>query len=524
MQSFISHLNFNKILFAKAAFLAGFSLMTVELTAARILAPYVGSSIYTWTSVIGVVLFGYSIGSYLGGYLIDKYRSKHLIFYFFIAAAFAVVIIPLLSFLSPFLVTVDIPVAAITVILSAFLFLAPSVCFGAIYPSLLKIYSQGGDSIGKDSGLLSAWWSIGSILGTFLTGFYFIGFLGTITANIVIGIILFLSGLHFYRPKVLTLISFIFLFLFLLAAIFGIKKLSHSKKVIFSRESDYYKINVIDDYSGKLGSAARLLFLDADMHSAESLDGRNLDIYPEISPVFSVFNSGIKKILAIGGGSYYMPKLMSRFYENADITAVEIDPAVEKTAKDFFGLNNYSFKSVISDGRVFLQKNQQRYDLIFSDAFNSFLSVPWHLTTYEFNELAKTRLSENGVYAVNIISSFQGGNSGLFKSFYATFSRTFPNNYIFAYGSNDFAAQNIILVGVNSSEKIPEADLTSKISGLQNGNFLASLLKPSLSEDKNSVILSDDFSPVENLMRPLVNGYFKTDTSLYYSLLFGSPI
>lgn len=512
----------NKVFFAKASFLAGFSLMTVELAAARILAPYVGASVYTWTSVIGTVLLGYSIGSYLGGYWIDKYRSRRLIFYFFIAAAFLVAVIPLLSLLSPFLVRANISIAAITVILSAVLFLAPSFCFGAIYPALLKIYSHDSVDIGKNSGFLSAWWSIGSIAGTFLTGFYFIGFIGTIATVLIISVILFLTGLFFYRPPTLKLLGLIFLFIILLAAIFGIKKIFHSNNVIFSRESDYYKISVIDDRSGRLGSAARLLFLDADMHSAESFDGSYLNIYLEISPVFSVFNSGIKNILAIGGGSYDMPKLMSGFYKNSDITAVEIDPAVEETAREFFGLNNFSFKTAVGDGRIFLQKNQQKHDLIFTDAFNSFLSVPWHLTTYEFNELVKSRLADNGIYAVNIISSFEGKNSGLFKSFYATFSKTFPNNYIFAYGSNDFMPQNIILVGVNSKQKIVNKDLTLKIRELENGEFLASLLKPNPAVDKNSVILTDDFAPVANLMRPLVNAYFKADTSLYYSLLFGS--
>lgn len=496
--------------------------MTVELTAARILAPYVGASVYTWTSVIGVVLLGYSIGSYFGGYWIDKYPSGRLVFYFFSAAAFLVAIIPLLSFLSPFLVKADISIAAITVILSAVSFLAPSFCFGAIYPALLKIYSQNSFDIGKNSGLLSAWWSIGSILGTFLTGFYFISFIGTVATVLIISVVLFLTGLFFYRPPTFNLLGIIVLFIILLAAVFEIKKITLSSKVIFSRESDYYKITVIDDFSGHFGSAARLLFLDADMHGAESFDGRNLDIYPEISPVFTVFNSDIKNILAIGGGSYYMPKLMSRFYKNADITAVEIDPAVEKTAKEFFGLNSFSFKTAVSDGRVFLQKNNRQYDLIFTDAFNSFLSVPWHLTTDEFNQLVKSRLAENGVYAVNIISSFRGKNSGLFKSFYATFAKTFPNNYIFSYGSDDFVMQNIVLAGVNSGQKIVVEDLTEKIKQLENGEFLASLLKPGQSAGRGGVILTDDFAPVENLMRPLVDAYFKSDTALYYSLLFGS--
>ena len=60
-------------------FISSFCVMVIELIAARILAPYIGVSLYTWTSVIGVILAGIALGNYLGGKIADRYRSPLLL-------------------------------------------------------------------------------------------------------------------------------------------------------------------------------------------------------------------------------------------------------------------------------------------------------------------------------------------------------------------------------------------------------------------------------------------------------------
>ncbi len=53
-------------------FVSSGCIMILELVAGRIVAPYVGVSLYTWTGIIGVVLAGISLGNYLGGWLADR--------------------------------------------------------------------------------------------------------------------------------------------------------------------------------------------------------------------------------------------------------------------------------------------------------------------------------------------------------------------------------------------------------------------------------------------------------------------
>lgn len=514
--------NSNKTLLFFSSFIAGFSLMTVELTSTRILAPYVGSSIYTWTSAIGIILLGLSAGNYFGGYLIDKNKSIKTIFLFFILSALSVALIPIAAVFSPLIVLLNIPLPLLITLLSIVLFLVPSIFFGTLYPSLLRLYSANNETLGTQSGLLSALWSLGSIVGTFMTGFYFIGYFGSNLTISLIAILLFLNGLFFYRPKKLIIIVLIIV----LATIGSILiTLGSPNKDIFVGESNYYKIQVVDDVADGLSNTfkrrLRFLLLDFDSHSIESLDGERLNTYPEIYPVFSVFNKNIKDILVIGGGSYSISKFFSGFYKNANITTIEIDPMVKKIAEKFFNLNSYPIKSEISDGRIFLQKNKNQYDLIFSDAYNSFISIPWHMTTYEFHSLAKTRLNKNGIYAINFISALDGENSYFFQSIYTTFKKVFPNNYVFAFGTKPSDPQNIILVGINSNDHMATEELSNKISNLENGQFLSSqlVLNPP-SYEENVIILTDNFAPAERLMNPLIKNYFAKFAQFYYSLLF----
>ncbi len=501
----------NKYFLLTTSFLVGFSLMTIELTSTRIIAPYLGSSLYTWTSAIGVILFGLSIGNWWGGFVFDKYRTRKTLFIFFTLAAFWTATIPFLSRILPYLAFMNWPLLFIVLAAVLILFLLPSVFVGTLYPGLVKSYLKNIETTGARYGELSALWALGSIAGTFLTGFYFIGFLGSAATIFGVSILLFLNGLlvsGFGYKKIA-------IFAILLAAIIFVPHTRGEKFDLFSKESPYYLIRVKDSVSEIYGKA-RMLFLDFDMHSIEKSDGGHLEIYTEIYPVFSVMNPEIKNILAIGGGSYSMPKSFYDFYKGSSVTVAEIDPAVTEVADNFFNLKSYPIKTVAADGRLFLFKNSEKYDLIFSDTYNSFISVPWHLATKEFNDLVKSRLNENGIYAVNFISSSGGKDSLFFESMLATFSKTFGNYYIFTFGPK-LGEQNIVLVGVNSVNHIDPALLEEKIGYLENGEFLSSRLMIEVAfYPEKTVILTDDFAPTDRLMQGSINRYFSHYAEWYY--------
>jgi len=512
--------NKKQIIFLIAAFMSGFSVMVVELVAARAIAPFVGSSVYTWTSVIGMVLLGLSVGSYAGGYLIDKYKSVNTLSWFFLLSAFFICLIPFILKYVPYFVFIELSILNRVLLISLVLFFLPSVFLGCLYPSILKLYSKEIKHLGKQSGIISCLWSLGSISGTFLTGFYFIGAIGTSNSFFIIaGTLFLLSFLLFafseewpYKKVALfltltTLILSVFYFI-------GLER--ENNKIIFNSESDYYKITIVQGLFW--GEPSKILFLDFDSHSVERIDGEDMDAYPAIYPVFSVFKNDIKDIFTIGGGSYTIAKSFSDFYVDSKVTVSEIDPEVTAAAENFFDLGKYPIKTVIGDGRVFLQENQIKYDLIYGDAYNSFISVPWHLTTFEFNELTKAHLKENGLYVVNFISSLEGENAEFFESMLETFKKTFNNFYIFAYGRNRIIPQNIVLIGLNSDSRISHNELIKKVIKIKNGQNLYHKIVSvdSLRDTSQAQILTDDFAPVEKLMRPLINNYFNSYSKLFY--------
>ena len=163
-----------KYLYVLSSFLAGFSIMAVELVSARVMAPIIGSSVYTWTSVIGITLLGLALGSWVGGILADRIKSERLLPLTFLVSAMTVAIIPILVSHTEFITNSSLGIAAINLFLSVYLFFLPAVCVGLIQPIILKKYADDFSKIGSMYGALSAAWSIGSVLGVFTTGFFFI--------------------------------------------------------------------------------------------------------------------------------------------------------------------------------------------------------------------------------------------------------------------------------------------------------------------------------------------------------------
>jgi len=497
-----------------ASFVAGFGMMTLELTASRVVAPMVGSSVYTWTSVIGVVLLGSILGNYLGGYLIDKYQSKKIIFIFCFLISIFVLFIPILSQNLLIIISSQFSVVSIIIFICLILFFLPSLFIGTIYPCLLKLKSKETNNLGITSGSLSAFWSLGSIIGTVLTGFVFIGFWGSFKTLLGVAIIFFLLGLFFLEKlKPMILFFFIFVIFFVFSLFF-----LNSNKYLVNKETNYYALKVVDSEASFLGRV-RTLFLDFDSHSIESLENKPLHIYPESVPIFKELKNDTKDILVIGGGAYTIAKNFSDLFLDSNVEVLEIDPEVKKVAEEYFNLKKYPIKTIISDGRFYLTNSKNNYDLIFEDAFNSFISLPWHLTTQEFNQLAKEHLNKDGVYAVNFISAFEGENSLFFQSMLKTFSQTFPNYYILSFGNFGFESQNIILVGINGDKKISEDQLKNILEKNQDGIWLSSLvIKDKIIPIDKSVVFKDDFAPTERMMVPLVDWYFRSYVNFYYSL------
>ena len=168
--------------------------LVLELVAGRILAPFVGVSIHTWTSIIGVVLAGISLGNYLGGVVADRAGSGRTLAILLGAGGLAsVAVLPLASGLGA-LAPRDYPLVFRIVLLTTLLFFLPSVLLGMVPPVAIKHALGDLGRAGKVVGRVYAASTVGSLVGAFLTGFVLIAHFGTRAIILSVGLTLVLFG------------------------------------------------------------------------------------------------------------------------------------------------------------------------------------------------------------------------------------------------------------------------------------------------------------------------------------------
>ena len=183
-----------------AAFIASFCMLVIELVAARIMAPYVGVSLYTWTSIIGVILAGISIGAYFGGMLADRYPRPATLGWLFLASGLCTLLIaPIADAIgsSDMLRSIAPTLLARVLWIAVTVFFIPAFLLGTISPVTVKLalanLAQSGGTVGR----IYAFSTLGSIVGTFATGFVLIAWLGTRTILLCVAVTLVLSALVF---------------------------------------------------------------------------------------------------------------------------------------------------------------------------------------------------------------------------------------------------------------------------------------------------------------------------------------
>tara|TARA_R110002072_G_scaffold146075_2_gene292840 strand:+ start:22536 stop:25634 length:3099 start_codon:yes stop_codon:yes gene_type:complete len=161
-------------------FVASVCVMVLELTASRLIAKHVGSSLYTWTSVIGVVLAGITVGNFVGGWMADRFDREKILGRLFLLASVASLSVLWLDQLAAGRTRPDDLGWPMWVFLTvAEMFFLPALALGTISPVVASIALDRSEYTGSTVGNVYAWGAFGSIIGTFLTGFWLIDVFGT---------------------------------------------------------------------------------------------------------------------------------------------------------------------------------------------------------------------------------------------------------------------------------------------------------------------------------------------------------
>ncbi len=183
--------------FARAiVFYGSFTLMTIEMVASRVLAPHLGASLYTWTSIIAVILIGVSLGNWFGGQVADRgVTRKTLGLSFGCAGIMALVAIPLSQAVGPVLASAQWPVWFATVLFCLTVFFPTAFFLSTVSPQVVKVAVDTLDRAGVEAGAIGASGAAGSIAGTFLSGFVFLMYVGTRELLIALACSLLLVGI-----------------------------------------------------------------------------------------------------------------------------------------------------------------------------------------------------------------------------------------------------------------------------------------------------------------------------------------
>ncbi|MFA5021606.1 MAG: fused MFS/spermidine synthase [Patescibacteria group bacterium] len=473
-------------------FIAGAVVMVLEMIGSRILAPYLGTSIFVWASLIGVILGALTLGYYLGGKFSNKNPQLAFLTRVLLLAGISILFItivkePVLNYCLKLGVKIGSLIATLT------LFTLPSIILGMVSPYAIRLKIENIEKSGGVAGNLYALSTIGSIFGTFLSGFYLIPTFGSTQILFGLSLILILTSLLGGKKIIkVTCLLLVFTTWFVIQAI--------PSPYAFEADSAYNHITVKDGLYGPNKLPIRLLYLATETHSIAYKNSNQLfSTYQSLYHLDSLFNPNIKKALTLGGGAYLGPMDFLRRYPNAEMTVVEIDPKVTQVAKDYFGLKDDArLKIIHEDGRIFLNQNQEKYDVIYGDAYASYYSIPFQLTTKEAIQKIYNSLNDDGILVLNVISSLTGKKSTFFQAEYKTIKEYFNQIYIFPAreydGKNTATHQNLILIAtknnLNQSELITKANPEQKI-------LLKHWWQKDILLDPKTKILTDDFAPVD---------------------------
>lgn len=491
-------------------FVCGMAVMVFELVGTRALAPFVGTSIIVWSSLIGIILLFLSVGYWWGGRAADKkpyYRNFSAVI--FIAAVLigltGVVKLPVLNFLQKTIK--DIRLEA--VLASLVLFGPGSFFLAAVSPYAARLKIADLKQSGKTVGNLYAVSTAGSIFGTFLTGFVLVLYLGNTKIILLLSALLLLCSILAFRKSWLkakaVLVMLLLLGQFASARLDGFFLPKDLVAVLNSQYADIFISKKTVTNSD--GSQRPILALSTDNQSVQSAmytdqDNDLVSPYLRVFRLAGHFNPEIKNVLMIGGGAYSFPRDFIKKNSQAHMDVVEIDPVVTQAAEKYFNLTyTPGLTTINEDGRVFLNQTQNKYDAIFVDAFKTYMT-PFQLTTEEAAAKMYQALTNNGVVMVNVLSSIEGDKGKFLRAEYATYKKIFPQVYVFRvlFPEGD-KAQNLVLVGLKSSMPASFTDSNPELN-----LYLSHVWDQTIATDMP--ILTDDFAPVDQYQLPV---YAKKD-------------
>ena len=476
-------------------FVASGSVLVLEITSLRLVAPYLGLTLETNTAVIGFALAAIAAGAWLGGLLADVVPAHRVIGpILMVGGALVAFVAPLVRVVGNALETAN--SNAVLLLVGAVLFL-PAALLSAVPPMVVKLslatLAQTGTVVGRLSGI----GTLGAIAATFGTGFFLISVVPTSVILEGLGALLVLTGgaltvrFRSWRATATGLVA-------ILAATAFDAVVANPCQV----ETTYHCASVRADPGRPSG---RVLQLDTLRHSYVDLDDPAYLQFEYVKAMASVLDvvrppGAALRALHVGGGALTVPRYLAATRSGSRSLVYEIDPGVvdlvvARTRLDL----GHGIDVRVEDGRLGLRAQRAAgWDVVVGDAFGG-LAVPWHLATREAVRAVHDALGTGGVYVVNVIDSPKGG---FIRAEIATIATTFAQVAVIAppRALVGDGADRANFVVVASDSALPIAGITDRLAQRDPG--LQLVADPARLQDfvADAKVLTDDFAPVDQLL------------------------
>ncbi len=393
------------------AVLEGATVMAVELLTARMVAPYFGSSLYVWGTVIGFTLLALAIGYFAGGVIVDKYGGPDTLLWVLLMAS---VFLMLMHVSSPLLTiaSANISPGSAVVLVSMALILPPLLFMGMVPTFLIRKVSTTADSAGTSTGLVYAISSASGIVALPVFGFFIIPRYGltvpSIVTGLAVGLIPFAKLIARKKYASLWFVPFV------LFSLWATKTQQPGKTV----DVQYYSEGLLGQLLVADVSNDRFLFVNRTGQTwvdKETFKPK----WHYASYVSSICSKLPEKsnalILGLGGGA------VANIFQNSlgfNVDAVELDERIAEVARQYFPLSD-RVNVIVDDARHYLEETQKKYDVILFDVYRGEAPPP-HVFTLESLTKTKSLLKEDGLIIVNFNGFWEGKTGQAARSIYKT--------------------------------------------------------------------------------------------------------
>ena len=473
-------------------FITGSCSLILEIVGTRLISPFYGSSIYTWSALITTTLVALSAGYAWGGRLGDRDPRLALFARLLLAAGLAVAVIPVLR--EPVL-RASAPLGLkLGALIAAAALVGPTLALlGMMGPIVTRLTATSASDAGRRSGDAWAVSTLGSVAGAGLAGFILIPLWPV--SRILFGVAAVLAGLGAWGSWLaVRRVPAVKLAVAAALVVLSARAADSPHSAVLKRvESAYGRIEVVDG-----GENLYLLVNGTNQSAMEKSTRMSPTPYIRALQWSRALRPQAKTALVLGLGAGLLPMALERAGMTVD--SVEIDPEIARTARDHFGYAPRG-RTFIDDARAVLESRHERWDLMALDAFGS-ESPPCHLFTVEAFTRMRESLTPGGVLAVNLSSGLNGPEGRPWRATYKTLARVFPNVRIFVGARAAPGLFNVLFFASSGSLDAPASAAPADARAAVAQMLTLELTPRPADATEMSVVteMTDDYAPLDSLL------------------------